>query len=122
MSMPPRYVPFTRDPPTTREAWHSVRTRLTDYVAQVAQGFQSQTFRQIVVQGLPGTSGTIPFRIAVYTDGTPQAQLIADGLTLHFVPDVPGPGEWTMSVSASSTLVTFGAAVTRAWFSFFVAR
>ena len=127
MSQPPRYVPFNTARPKNETEWRNFRTRLTDYVAQVAQGFQSNVQRQIEVQGtFPGTTGTVPFRIEAFTDGTPNASLIADGMTLHFVNNPsPGAGQWYMVVSdtLNQTTITFGTAVTtRAWFSFLTAR
>jgi len=124
MSQPPRYVPFNTARPKNETEWRNFRTRLTDYVAQVAQGFQSNVQRQIVVQGLPGTTGTVPFRIEAFTDGTANASLVADNVPLFFVPGAPAAGEWTMAVSdtLNQTTVTLGASATRAWFSFLTAR
>ena len=114
MANPPLQLPIPAALPTTKAHWTDFRTRLTNYVAQVGQAFTAQTQRQINVDL---TTNTVPFEIAAHSDGTPNAQLIADGRTLHY------PTDWTMAVGNGSTTITFtGGAPAKAWMAFLVAR
>lgn len=119
---PPRQIPIPTAPPTTKKVWGTFKQRLTNYVAQVGQSFQAQQLRQITVQGLPGVTGTVPFEINVHPDGTPEASLIADGMTLRFSAGVPGAGEWGLTVGVGMSTVTLGTPATDAWFSWLIAR
>lgn len=122
---PPRQLPVPDSLPDAK-TWPVFSTRLTDWVARVAQAFQGQLLRQIDVTmqaPTPSTTGTINVEVDADTDGAARALLVADGVALRFVSGVaPAAGEWSCVVSTGLTTVTLGTAATVVWFAFVVAR
>ena len=123
--IPPRQIQMPTAPDTVGPAllvWVKLLyTRLTNWVAQVGQSFQSQVQRQVVVT-LTGPTGAIPFTLDVDTDGTPRAELVADGAVLLYVSGAPAVGQWSLPVISNVPTITFNTAPTVAWFTWLVAR
>lgn len=98
-------------------------TRLTNWVSQVGQSFQSQVLRQVPITLTDPQHGGVGYTIDADTDGTPRALCVGDGRVLNFVLANPAVGEWTITTDIhGNQTVQFGDPVGVAWFSYLVAR